>query len=380
MNKMKMLYIHNQAKKVNNFSYTSMFAAKELGIEFHIASNWSYENDDERHKDEEKYDIKIFQIDFIRKPYDVRNIKAYKQVCQLIKKEKYDVIHCNTPIGGVIGRLAGNKCGVKKIIYQAHGYHFFSNSSLFSWMIYYPIERFLAKYTDCLIVINQEDYLLANKKMRLKKGGRIEFVHGVGINSNPKYLLENDIRDSIGVSKDDFVCISVGDLIKRKNFITVIKAIAECKNKKIKLLICGEGSEQDKLERLVTKLDLQTQVVFLGYRNDIDILLDNSDCYVFSSIQEGLPRSVMEAMIASLPCVVSDIRGNIDLIEDGKGGFLHDCRDYHGFAQSINKLFKDKKMSEQMGMYNEHNIEKYKTEYVSIEMKRIYIDIIKSIG
>jgi len=112
---MKMLYILNTTNRVNNFSYSSMIAAQELGIEFHIAGNWTgYNNPADKSADEKKYGIRIHQIDFIRTPYDPRNIKAYRQVVELIKREQFDVIHCNTPIGGVIGRLAGKRCRVKK--------------------------------------------------------------------------------------------------------------------------------------------------------------------------------------------------------------------------------------------------------------------------
>ena len=122
---MKMLYILNVANRVNNFCMSSLIAAKKINIEYHIAGNWGYANDIERIADEEKYGIRIHQIDFIRSPLDVRNYKAYKQLMEIVKRENYDVIHCNTPIGGVLGRLVGKKNKVCNVIYQAHGFHFY---------------------------------------------------------------------------------------------------------------------------------------------------------------------------------------------------------------------------------------------------------------
>ena len=174
MKKIKLLYILNVANKVNNFSYTSMLAAQELGFEFHIAGNWSYESDEERMDDEERYGIKIHQVDFVRTPYHPGNIKAYKQLKSLAQKEQYDVIHCNTPIGGVLGRIIGKQLNVPKVCYQAHGFHFYKGAPKVNWIIYYPIEKWLAKHTDALITINKEDFEL--QKLNLSCVVRVKFI------------------------------------------------------------------------------------------------------------------------------------------------------------------------------------------------------------
>ena len=154
----KLLYITNISIGVSSFSVAAVRAAEELGVEFHLAGNFDGTTKESLRKNEKEYGVKLHQIDFIRTPYDLRNIKAYKQLVQLIKREKFDAIHCNTPTGGVLGRLAGKKCKVRKIIYQAHGFHFYKGAPKKNWLIYYPIEKWLAKYTDALITINNEDY------------------------------------------------------------------------------------------------------------------------------------------------------------------------------------------------------------------------------
>ena len=218
---MKMLYILNTTNRVNNFSYSSMIAAQQLGVEFHIAGNWTgYSDNKEKEADEEKYGIRIHQIDFIRTPYDLRNIKAYKQLVQLMKREKFDVIHCNTPTGGVLGRLAGKKCKVRKIIYQAHGFHFYKGAPKKNWLIYYPIEKWLAKYTDALITINNEDYGLAKSKFQLRHNGKVYYVPGVRIDLS-QYDLPDGIREKkraeLGLKETDIVLISSGELNENKN-------------------------------------------------------------------------------------------------------------------------------------------------------------------
>lgn len=375
---MKMLYILNTTNRVNNFSYSSMIAAQKLGIEFHIAGNWTgYSNSSERRKDEKKYGIKIHQIDFIRTPYDLRNIKAYRQVVELIKREKFDVIHCNTPIGGVIGRLAGKRCGVKKIIYQAHGFHFYKGAPKLNWMIYYPIEKWLAHYTDCIVTMNAEDNTVV-KQFRMYKGNKVYNVHGVGIDLSEYEGLEqyrDTKRKELGFSEGDIVLISMGDLIARKNYKVAIEAIAKCNNPRLHYIICGKGEDLNNLKKQVEELGIEKQVHFLGFRSDIKKLLAATDLFVFTSLQEGLPRSMMEAMAAGLPCIASKIRGNVDLIESDKGGFLCNPNDANQFAKAIQSctLAKRKVFSQS----NLLTIKKFDVNTVINEMKKIYEEVLK---
>lgn len=229
---MKLLFISNIAGEtaVSSFSKADIIAAKRLGIEFHLAENFDLTPESARKSDEDLYGIKIHHIDFVRAPYNPRNIKAYKQLVKIVKKEKIDVIHCNTPVGGLLGRLAALKSGINKVIYQAHGFHFYKGAPLKNWMIYYPIEKWLAHYTDVLITINQEDYDLAKRKFKLRNDGKVYNVPGVGIDTSQYNLdakVRNKKRAELGLSETDYAVISMGDLIERKNYSTAIQAIAE---------------------------------------------------------------------------------------------------------------------------------------------------------
>lgn len=156
---------------------------------------------------------------------------------------------------------------------------------------------------------------------------------------------------------DDIVLIAMGDLIRRKNYSASIDALARLNNPKLHFLICGEGPEIVSLKERAKKHGIENQVHFLGFRDDIKKLLGISDIFLFTTHQEGLPRALMEAMAAGLPCVVSRVRGNVDLIENGKGGFLHDPDDIDGFAFSINTLVQDVRLRQEMG---KNNIERIK--------------------
>lgn len=373
---MKMLYILNTTNRVNNFSYSSMIAAKQLGVEFHIAGNWTgYSDNKEKEADEEKYGIRIHQIDFIRTPYDLRNIKAYKQLVQLIKREKFDAIHCNTPTGGVLGRLAGKKCKVKKIIYQAHGFHFYKGAPKKNWLIYYPIEKWLAKYTDALITINNEDYELAKSKFQLRHNGKVYYVPGVGIDLS-QYDLPDGIREKkrteLGLKETDIVLISSGELNENKNNQIIIQALSKLRHESLYYIICGTGLKYDELKKMTSDNGLDDYILFLGYRNDIKELYRASDIFVMPSLREGLSRSIMEAMASGLPCVVSNIRGNTDLLENTNSGFLCEATDVLAYTKKIKKLANDETMRKTMGKNGLAAIQKFNMETVEIAVSKVY--------
>ena len=373
---MKLLYIENVNRVVNNFSHSAMYAAQDLGIEFHIAAAWSGYNDPKvKEEDEKKYNIKIHQIDFIRTPYDLRNIKAYFQVAALINQEQFDIIHCNTPIGGVIGRLAGKRCGVKRIIYQAHGFHFYKGAPLINWLLYYPVEKALAHFTDVLITINKEDYELAKNKMHLHKNGQIVYVPGVGIDLKPFFEPEakqKEQRWALGLKDNEVMIITTGDLIERKNIGTAIKAIAKCEDEKYHLFICGEGPEKEKLKNMARQNNIDKQIHFLGFRTDIRELLSIADIFLFTSRQEGLSRSLMEAMASGLPCIASRIRGNEELLNGEKGGYLCEANDVTAYADKLRVLANDKCLMRNMGRENLIKIERYKIENIKKDLQDIY--------
>lgn len=378
---MKVLFIQNVAYRVNAFALSSAIAANRMGFEFHLASSWTgYSNDIDRIADEEKYGIIIHQIDFIREPYNPKNIRAYKQIVDLIKKEHIDLIHCNTPIGGVIGRLAGLKCGIKPVIYQAHGFHFFSGAPLLNWLIYYPIEKILGHFTDAIITINSEDYSRAKNKFKLRNDGIVYYLPGVGIDTSlyqSSTCDKGSIRKSLGIPYDSIVLISVGDLNKNKNVSTVINAIKLLSDNSIHYILCGDGPLREELE--LQSETIKDQVHFLGYRTDVKDLLMISDIFIISSFREGLSRSLMEAMACGLPCIASNIRGNVDLLYGEKGGLLVDPKDVVAWKDAISSVVKDNNRS-LMGIYNKSIINDYSLETVIKKTEIIYQQIIADKG
>lgn len=363
--------------ELSNVSIPSVEAALNMGYEVYMGINRLYAQ--ELTCD---YDVKFYNASIYRSIFDIKsNWIAFKNLMHLLKEGNFEVIHCNTPIGGVLGRLCGKIAKVPKVIYTAHGFHFYKGAPLINRTIFKWAEKIMARYTDVIITMNQEDYLAA-QKFKLRKGGKVYYIPGVGVNTEEYQIVGVDktaLKTSLDLNDNDTVMIAMGDLIPRKNYAASIKAVAKAADDKLHFLICGRGPELDELKSLAKELDVEKQIHFLGFRSDIKELLQVADIFLFTTFQEGLPRSMMEAMSAGLPCIASRIRGNTDLIEDGKGGFLFEPNDINGFAQAMNTLASNKNLRETMGNYNLKMIKKFDVENVKEEMKNVYINSLKSI-
>lgn len=306
------------------------------------------------------------------------NIIAYHNAKNIVSKGNIEVIHCNTPIGGLIGRLVGKNHHIDKVIYTAHGFHFFKGAPLFNRTILKMAERIMAHWTDAIITMNEEDYQSA-LKFKLRKGGKVYKVHGVGITLDDFSDIQVDFktkRAELGLKDTDIVCISAGDLVARKNYGIAIEALAKIKNNNVHYLICGVGPEKDNLEKLAVENEIAERIHFLGFRSDVKELMKISDIFLFTTLQEGMPRSMMEAMASGLPCIASKIRGNVDLLDDGKGGYLRKPSDLEGISECISSLLDNPSLREKMGKYNLEIIKSYDVKVVIREIEKIYKEIL----
>lgn len=317
--------------------------------------------------------VSVTHVPIPRKIYDIKGIfKSIKQIRKMCKKEKYTLMHCQSPIGSVVARAAAIKARKNgmKVIYTAHGFHFYKGAPKKNWIIFYPIEKVFSYVTDVLITINKEDYTFAKKHMNAKQ---VEYLPGVGIDTE-KFWLENfdeeTKRAELGITKNDLMILSVGELNKNKNQEVIIRAIAKLNDSRIHYFIAGRGDKEEYLRNLAKSLGVNLQL--LGYRTDIIELLNTADIFALPSLREGLSVALMEAMSAGLPCIVSRIRGNVDLIEEGKGGYLCEPDDVDGFKNRIGELmFKSKKKTE-FSKFNRERITFFDIKEINDKMKLIY--------
>ena len=288
---------------------------KDMGWETAVAARNDYENPEDC---KIPYCDKYYDICFERNPFRLGNVKAYKELKKIIDSEKFDIIHCHTPVGGMLTRLAANGARKKgcKVFYTAHGFHFFRGAPIFNWLVYYPAERYLARKTDVLITIAKEDYSRARKF----KAGRVEYVPGVGIDLEKfkKCRREKaiDLKESLGIPKDAVVLLSVGEVNRNKNHKIVIESLTDFPD--IWYVLCGDGQLMSQHRLLAEKLGVQDRFIMTGYRTDLLDFYSMADIFVFPSLREGLPVALMEAMAMEIICVASINRGTNDLLYDSK--------------------------------------------------------------
>ncbi|MBQ3498092.1 MAG: glycosyltransferase family 4 protein [Clostridia bacterium] len=326
---------------------------------------------------------KIHDIAFERSPFSLKNKEAYRQLKKVIDENDYDIINCNTPVASIITRLAARKCRKKetKVVYTAHGFHFYKGAPKLNWLLFYPLEKAFGKlFTDCIITICDEDEANARKHKLCKN---IRRIHGVGVNSErfvPAYEeTKQEMRKEYELDADAKVCLCTGELNANKNqqmFISALPQVVK-ENPGFRLMLAGIGDKEDELRGLAKNLGVEENVMFLGFRTDIDKLLTVSDFICAGSYREGLPVNIIEGMLSAKPAVVSYNRGHNELVEDGVSGFFVDFGDTDGVATAFNKLCSDTELCGKMGKAAYERSEKYSCKSVEKELRAIYNEFIK---
>ena len=318
--------------------------------------------------------ITVYDVPVPRKITDVRNIvRAYRVLKRICMQNKYGLLHTQSPIGGAVSRLAAKKSRKygTKVIYTAHGFHFYKGAPFYQWLLFYPAERWLSRYTDFLLTINQEDFLRA----KAFPAGRVFYVPGIGVDLEA-FRFRSEMRDrmrkTFGFTEKEFVVLSVGQLSKRKNQETVIRAMALVKNQAVRYVVVGLGEYRHRYRDLVRRLGLEKKVVLAGYRGDVRDVLQMADCFAFPSRQEGLPAALMEAMAAGVPAVCSRVRGNRDLIRDGIDGILLESDDVYGFAGAIERLAAHPQLADRYQASAGKRVAAFSKKRVCRQMERMY--------
>lgn len=317
----------------------------------------------------------IYQIDCSRSPLSISNLKAVKQIRKIVQENKYDIVHCHTPVAAICARTACRrlrKAGAVKVIYTAHGFHFFKGAPMKNWLMFYPAEWLCAHWTDVLVTINKEDYELAVKKMHAAK---VEYVPGVGVDIAKFASTQIDRaakRNEIGVPDDAFMLLSVGELNANKNHETVLRAIAELDDPNIHYAIAGKGELDTFLTDTAKTLGLDDRFHLLGFRSDVPELYKAADLFIHPSFREGLPVSVMEAIASHLPVICSDIRGARDLVDR-----MH-LFDPHS-ANSVAKLIRAAKTGADSCVETDfEGLKKFDISNVIKNMNRIYGEVLNT--
>lgn len=373
----KILYITTIGGFLSQFEKNDVKLMLELGYEVHYASNFRnpvYAYDRE---ELEAQGIVLHQIDIAKSPLKIAtNIRAINQLKNIIDKEQIDMVHCHNPMGGVAGRVAAHVSRKKPyVIYTAHGLHFYKRAPLLNWVLFYPVEKWLARWTDIIITINREDYQRVKNQFCLKPNGFVAQIPGVGVDLKrfcPRPEQESGKRKELEIPEHAFHIVTVAELNNNKNQKVIIEAIAQLGRKDIYYSICGSGPNEPNLRRLIADKQLDNQVRLLGYRADIDEILQTADVFAFPSVREGLGLAALEALACAVPLIVADNRGSREYAVNGVNSLVCKADDVEDFKEAIAQLYGDLEFRMRLSNQSRESVVKFSVEEQMEIMRDVY--------
>lgn len=378
----KALVLASVASMIDQFNMNNIKLLQELDYEVDVVTNFKYGSTTSQYRvDEvratlESDGVHTIHMPIPRKITDIRGIiSSYKAVKRLCNDNKYALMHCHSPIGSVVARLGAKKARKKygtRVIYTAHGFHFFKGAPLVNWLTLFPVEWGCSFITDVLLTINKEDYVRANKLMHAKE---IDYIPGVGIDTAKISAMIIDRvkkRKEIGIPDDCIAIYTVGELNDNKNQEVIVKALGKLDHEKIHFVLCGQGDKKEHLMCVACECGIKDRVHFLGYRSDAIEIGKACDIFVFPSKREGLGLGALEAMAEGLPIITSNVHGIVDYSVNGVSGFTCAPNDVNGFSEAIEKLAYDKNLRERMGKANIESVKRFDASEVMKIMRGIY--------
>ena len=371
------LMLASVASMIDQFNIPNIRLLQSLGYTVDVSADFSnpgnitVERAQKLRKELEAEGVTVFDTPIPRSLSPKQITEAYRQIKQQADNEHYRLVHCHSPIGGALTRMAFRKYRKMgtKVIYTAHGFHFYKGAPFKNWLIFYPVERVLSRFTDILITINKEDYNRAKTTFHAKE---TIYVPGIGIDT-AKFADSTGhgkIRKEFDIPNDRVVFLSVGELNANKNHSTAIKALSKI-DCEFTYVIVGKGILEEELRKTAKEAGIENKMIFAGFRSDVADFYKNADCFVFPSFREGLSVSLMEAMASGMSIVCSRIRGNIDLVDEGKGGYLFDPHSEKELIDAVRRVLEADASA--IKKYNAEKISGYDKRKVESIMAGIYM-------
>lgn len=343
--------------------------AKEHILKFHIPSIQKFKSEgwivDVACSGEEEipYCDNHYRMSWKRSPYSIKTLLGVRTLRKIINANKYDVIYCHTPVGGFVGRIASVNArkGGAKVVYLAHGLHFYKGAPFMNWIVFYPIEKLLARFTDTIITINKEDY---DNSKKLLGCPDVHLINGMGVDLNKFYCIDrkacrSEMRKELSIPSDAWALIYLAELLPNKNqgmLLDVLKRVMKY-NPNTYLILAGIDHYNGRYMEFAKKLGVFEHVRFLGWRDDKEALYAAADICTATSIREGFGINIVEAIASGLPVVATDNRGHRMIVENGVNGYLVRINDSAKMAECIiNTIGKIDVSSYNLTKYDVNNV------------------------
>lgn len=325
-------------------------------------------------------------VSIARSAHPIKAIKSIIALYKLFRKEKFDIIHVHTPVAALLGRIAAALAGKSFVIYTAHGFYFHDEMPSIKRMFYVFLERIAGKFTDFIFCQSSEDAGDAVKEGVISADKVLAIGNGVDNEKfNPLKYVESrsENRKSVGIPVNAHVVGIIARMVKEKGYSELLEASIHLAERypDFYLLIVGgkldsdhEKAIDDVLERARVKMG--NRLVEVGFRSDTPMLLSLMDIFCLPSHREGLPRTIIEAMMMAKPVVATDIRGCREEVVHGKTGLLVPCKDSLQLELALEQILIDSQMAERMGAEGQRLANKL---FIESKVVQLQIDTIKTI-
>jgi len=311
--------------------------------------------------------VTCWDIPFRRSPYHPGNVQAVYVLVNLLRKARYDLIHTHTPVASFLTRYLARRTGQGRVLYTAHGFHFYQGAPMRSWLLYRTAELLARPW-------NSEDLQHA-KSLGYEKDENLFLVHGVGVDTTLYYPANaaGNLRRELGLSDDTQLVCCIAEFTPNKNHAVLFESWHQVSAAfpMAHLLLVGSTGRCTQVQRQAANMELP-RVHFLGRRDDVPDILRQVNVLVLISRREGLPRVVIEAMATGVPVVASAVRGNRDLVRPGTNGWLVDPSKPAECAEALMECLADPEQGRRLGANGRRLVEPYLLGNVCDELDRIY--------
>ena len=365
----QVLFTASTYSHISNFHLPYLSTFSHLGWTVHVACAGNLVDFPEKNH--------IIKLTFEKSLFSYSNFKAVKILRRTMKDNHYDLICVHTSLAAFFTRLAAKTISPRPpLVVVNHGYLFSDKPRGFREKLLLLAEKLVAKQTDLLLTMNQQDFLSARKN-RLSRC--IIEIPGMGVD----FSIQDQIREenlhqlaTILQDKDDnFLLLCVAEFSSRKNQAMLIKALPHLPQR-VSLVFAGEGILLDHCRDLAKELKVEDRILFLGQVDDLSVWYATVDAMVSASRSEGLPFSIMEAMYAELPIVASKVKGHTDLICDKQTGLLYPYDDINSFVKQIIYLIDNPSLARQMGISAKNKLAPYELDCVLPQVMQLYLSIV----
>jgi glycosyltransferase involved in cell wall biosynthesis len=331
---------------------------------------------------------RVWDIQWSRNPLNPLNlVSAPRHIRQIVQQQDYDLVHVHTPVAAFVSRYALRRLrrqSALKVLYTAHGFHFHREGSTLRNQIFLTLEKWAGRWCDRLIVINQEDRDAALKH-QIVPSQHLHYIPGIGVDLShysDRSLTEADrlqTRAELGLKPEDALFLAIAEPIPRKRPQDLLLALAKLQRPSVHLALAGDGPLISNLKTLAAQLGIAERIHFLGFRPDIPRFIYTATATLLVSEQEGLPRSIMEAMAMGVPAIGTRIRGTEDLLKDGAGKLV-EVGDSTAIAAEMAWILDHPEAARALGLQGRQQIQKYDLCKILSLHDGIYTDALEEVA